>query len=177
MVLTDMAEQQLLPAWARPLPKHPTASGFVLRDGRLLLVFHRKHQVWIYPGGHVEKDETPDEACLREIREETGLSCRITSPRNPSLGMPGMVEVLHTPWMVLCERIPARGEEPEHCHIDFAYLCEPLPGQDRLTQDQRETDGIGWFSLEELTPSLPLFPDFRRQATILLTSLRARRMD
>src|SRR5664279_6195942 len=73
---------ELLPSWARRLPKHFTASGFVLRDDCILLVNHRKHRVWIYPGGHVEPDETPDEACLREIFEETGVHCRIVSPRD-----------------------------------------------------------------------------------------------
>ena len=58
---------ELLPSWARLLPKHFTASGFVLRDDRILLVNHRQHRVWIYPGGHVQPNETPDEACLREI--------------------------------------------------------------------------------------------------------------
>ncbi len=156
-----------LPAWARKLPKHFTSSGFVLQDNRILLVNHRKHRVWIYPGGHVEPNETPDEACLREIVEETGVACRIVSLRDETLGEPDVVEVLHIPWMVLCERIPA-GTEPEHCHIDFAYVCEPLPGEGAyLTEDARETEGVGWFTLEE-TSSLSLFPDFRRQITKLL---------
>jgi ADP-ribose pyrophosphatase YjhB (NUDIX family) len=156
-----------LPAWAQKLPKHFTASGFVLQDNRILLVNHRKHRVWIYPGGHVNPNETPDEACLREIFEETGVRCRIVSPSDETLGEPDVVEVLHVPWMVLCERIPA-GAEPEHCHIDFAYVCEPLSGEGAyLTEDTRETEGIGWFTLEE-TATLSLFPDFRRQITKLL---------
>jgi 8-oxo-dGTP pyrophosphatase MutT (NUDIX family) len=160
---------ELLPPWARSLPKHFTASGFVIQDGRILLVNHRKHGVWIYPGGHVEPDETTDEACLREVLEETGIHCRIVSPRDESLGEPEVVEVLHIPWMVLCERIPAGNDQPEHCHIDYAYVCEPLPGESGLlAQDARETNGIGWFSLAELT-SLELFPDFRRQTAKLLT--------
>ena len=159
---------ELLPSWAKLLPKHFTASGFVLRDGRILLINHRKHHVWIYPGGHVEPNETPDEACLREIFEETGVRCRIVSPRDETLGEPGVVEVLRVPWMVLCERIPT-GTEPEHCHIDFAYVCEPLPGEGtHLAEDTRETEGIGWFTLEEMGP-LNLFPDFRRQVTKLLS--------
>ena len=166
-IASSIAMTELLPSWARRLPKHFTASGFVLRDDRILLVNHRKHRVWIYPGGHVEPNETPDEACLREIFEETGVHCRIVSPRDETLGEPGVVEVLHVPWMVLCERIPT-GAEPEHCHIDFAYICEPLPGEGaHLTEDTRETEGIGWFTLEEMG-SLNLFPDFRRQVTKLL---------
>ena len=169
MTGTPGALPTLLPVWAQGLPKHFTASGFVLRNGRILLVNHRKHRVWIYPGGHVEPNETPDEACVREVFEETGIRCGIVSPRDESLGEPGVVEVLHVPWMVLCERIPA-GTEPEHCHIDFAYVCEPLPGQgSTLAEDTRETDGIGWFTLAEAL-QLPLFPDFRRQIAKLLST-------
>ena len=112
---------------------------------------------------------TPDEACVREVYEETGIRCRIVSPRDESLGELGIVEVLHIPWMVLCERIPA-GAEPEHCHIDFAYVCEPMPHEGTiLAEDVQETDGIGWFTLAE-AQQLPLFPDFRRQITRLLSS-------
>ena len=37
------------------------------------------HQMWIPAGGHVEHGETLEEACVREIKEETGLS--INDPR------------------------------------------------------------------------------------------------
>jgi hypothetical protein len=37
-----------------------------------------------------------------------------------------------------------------------------------LTEDTRETEGIGWFTLKEMD-SLNLFPDFRRQVTKLLS--------
>jgi len=163
----------LLPAWAQKLPRHFTASAFVVSGDRALLVNSRKLGVWIYPGGHVEPNETPDEACLREVYEETGVRCRIVSPADESLGEPGVVAVLHQPWMILCERIPA-GSDPEHCHIDLAYVCEPLPGEgDCLHEDARETQGIGWFTLDEMS-NLKLFPDFRRQVTKLLTERKHR---
>ena len=45
MTGTPGALPTLLPVWAQGLPKHFTASGFVLRNGRILLVNHRKHHV------------------------------------------------------------------------------------------------------------------------------------
>ena len=57
-------------------PGHVTASAFVLHpDGdRMLLIFHRKLQRWLQPGGHVEPgDATPWAAAAREVEEETGL--------------------------------------------------------------------------------------------------------
>jgi 8-oxo-dGTP diphosphatase len=37
-----------------------------------LFVRHQRRDTWEIPGGHIEKDETPDEAAGRELSEETG---------------------------------------------------------------------------------------------------------
>jgi 8-oxo-dGTP diphosphatase len=41
-------------------------------DGRWILVRHHKRDTWEIPGGHIENDETSDEAAKRELMEETG---------------------------------------------------------------------------------------------------------
>ena len=40
--------------------------------GKWVLVRHHKRSTWEIPGGHIEKDETADEAARRELMEETG---------------------------------------------------------------------------------------------------------
>ena len=51
------------------------ASGAVLlRDGRLLLLHEPAEDRWCLPKGHVDSGESLEQAALREIREETGLS-------------------------------------------------------------------------------------------------------
>jgi 8-oxo-dGTP diphosphatase len=37
------------------------ASGVLIRDGRVLMIRHRRLGVYLYPGGHVENGETPIE--------------------------------------------------------------------------------------------------------------------
>ena len=37
-----------------------------------IYVRHHKRTTWEIPGGHIEKDETADEAARRELMEETG---------------------------------------------------------------------------------------------------------
>lgn len=32
---------------------------------------------WHFPGGHIDKDEEPEEAIIREVKEETGLDCKV----------------------------------------------------------------------------------------------------
>ena len=43
------------------LEKHFTASALIIDNGKVLLLHHKKLGVWLYPGGHIEKNETPDQ--------------------------------------------------------------------------------------------------------------------
>jgi 8-oxo-dGTP diphosphatase len=66
------------PAAAAPVPRIPCV-GAVIRDdnGRLLMIL-RGHDpgrgLWSIPGGRIEPAETAEEAVVREVREETGLT-------------------------------------------------------------------------------------------------------
>ena len=40
----------------------------------------QKEKRWTFPKGHPENKETPEEAALREVREETGWACQIQEP-------------------------------------------------------------------------------------------------
>ena len=46
--------------------------GIVVADGRLLVSHERKADCYFIPGGGLEEGETPEECCIRELREETG---------------------------------------------------------------------------------------------------------
>ena len=43
----------------------------------VLLIKRRDVPVWVLPGGGIEPEETPEEAILREILEETGFTVKI----------------------------------------------------------------------------------------------------
>jgi ADP-ribose pyrophosphatase YjhB (NUDIX family) len=70
------------------------AAGVVFsHDGGILLVqraIHPSYGKWVFPGGYVDRGETPEAAALREVCEESGLAVRLTrllgvysSPGNP----------------------------------------------------------------------------------------------
>lgn len=61
---------------------HPLGSLSPLRfvvvcafeNGRMLLSWHRGHRAWETQGGHIEANETPEEAARRELYEESGVT-------------------------------------------------------------------------------------------------------
>jgi len=51
------------------------------REPQVLLVTAKRNpRNWIFPKGHIEKGERPEEAALRETREEAGVSARLIGP-------------------------------------------------------------------------------------------------
>ncbi|MDE2143958.1 MAG: NUDIX domain-containing protein, partial [Elusimicrobia bacterium] len=55
-------------------------SAYAVREGKVLLIKHKKLGLWLAPGGHIDEGETPDEAALRELKEETGLEADFAVP-------------------------------------------------------------------------------------------------
>ena len=54
------------------------AGGIVVDEsGRVAIVHRPRYDDWSLPKGHLETGETAEDAALREVFEETGLSCRI----------------------------------------------------------------------------------------------------
>jgi len=139
-----------------------TASGLVLTaDRKILLVEHAKLGVWLYPGGHVELDETPDEATCREILEETGLKVKIIGSTNDALSNAGLdVKVLHTPYLVWRQRIP-EGDR-YHFHTDLVYVCclSVPDAKSEIVPQPSEIDAARFFTQAEID-DVATFDNFR----------------
>lgn len=115
------------------------ATGIVVHDDKVVLLFHRKLQRWLPPGGHIEAHELPDVAAVREVFEETGLRVEIIADYEPA----GFDHALPRPAGIQLEDI-----EPGHQHVDLIYFARPIDSTRIVSND--ESEAIGWYTLEEM---------------------------
>ena len=123
-----------------------TVAIFVVRDGKVLVVHHRKLGKWLPLGGHVELDEDPEQAALREAREESGLEVELVGERPPTTE-PG-TRALVAPRFLDIHHI-----HDGHEHVGMIYWARPLGGE--LRRAEAEHHEIRWCSAAELDALRP----------------------
>lgn len=115
------------------------AGAVVCREGKILLQRRSDNAAWGLPGGILELDETYEEAALREVREETGLTVRLTA----------LLGIYHNYDMMW--------PNGDRAHtIGAIYTAVILSGEPRIDEESLE---LRFFAQEEL-PEL-CFPDHR----------------
>jgi 8-oxo-dGTP pyrophosphatase MutT (NUDIX family) len=118
-----------------------TVAIFVVRDAKILLIHHRRLNKWLPLGGHIELDEDPEIAALREAREESGFEVELIGERPPTTE-PG-TRALIAPRFLDIHKIT-----DTHRHIGMIYWARPKSGAMALAPEEHHD--IGWFSSEDL---------------------------
>jgi 8-oxo-dGTP pyrophosphatase MutT (NUDIX family) len=169
-----------------------TAAGFLIHKDKVLFIKHKKLGIWFCPGGHIDEGELPHQAAEREFWEETGVRVKAvdylyncTSKEVEYL--PNPVETsLH--WVSrenYQSRIKSKNKNkkvktklwPKGCeqHLGYLFIVEPIAGVN-FKQNIEETDGIGWFSLEEVM-ELETTDDVRDESKHIFEVVRKYKQD
>jgi ADP-ribose pyrophosphatase YjhB (NUDIX family) len=127
--------------------KHFTVSIFIVCKDKVLLHSHKKYGILLPIGGHLETNELPEEACIREAREETGLEIDLY---NADIGSPftNDFEESNVKFIVRPMHMIYGQADSDHYHIDFNYYATTNSYQVNLLED--ESNLIYWYTKEEL---------------------------
>ena len=123
-----------------------TVAILVVRDAKVLVIHHRNLNRWLPLGGHIELDEDPEAAALREAKEESGLDVELLGERPPTTA-PG-TRALIAPRFLDIHRIT-----DSHQHIGMIYWARPRNGT--LTLAASEHHDIRWCSSTDLDTLQP----------------------
>lgn len=116
-------------------PDTHLVSYFVIANSemdQILLVDHKKAELWLPPGGHVEPGEDPMETVRREAKEELGIEAEF---------------LFHEP--ILLTVTKTVGNVAKHTDVSLWYLLKGDPNQ-ALNFDPDEFHQIRWFGINEI---------------------------
>src|SRR5581483_111070 len=119
-----------------------TVSIFIVQDKKVLFIFHKQLNKWLPIGGHIELDENPEQAALREAREESGLEVELVGTRPPLSPEPGFIPLLQPTYMDV-----HLIKEP-HWHIGMVYFAKVKAG--KVTLNTEEHRDIRWMTEQDL---------------------------
>jgi len=111
--------------------RHVVVDAIVVKDGKIFLIRRGPHLTnggkWAIPGGFLDRDETLEQAVIRELKEETGLKARSVK-------------------LFKFTDNPARKNEDRQ-NVAFVYIVE-ASGQ--IEFDLHEVTDAKWFDINNL---------------------------
>lgn len=112
--------------------------GYIFYEDKVLLIHHKKLNLWLPVGGHIDEGEIPDEALIREIKEEVGLEVDLPKPSLEGKYVKGLA----TPFNVNLHSVG------DHDHCGLYYICKAK--NNNIILNKEELNNFKWFSKEEL---------------------------
>jgi 8-oxo-dGTP diphosphatase len=143
-----------------------TVDVFIVHQNKVLLRKHDKYKIWLGVGGHIELDEDPTQAAIREVQEEVGLDIvlydgnRIFSKNTPNYNE------LIPPMFLNRHRI-----NPAHEHVSLIYFAKS--NTDKLILSETEkSEECRWFTASEIESSKDFNEEVRFYALKALETLK-----
>ena len=121
-----------------------TVDVFVVYKDKVLIRKHDKYDKWLAVGGHIELDEDPNQAAIREVKEEAGLDVILVGEKPVFKSENNSYKELISPRYMNVHDI-----NPAHKHISLIYFAKS--NSDKVIDEGREqSKGYKWFSKHDL---------------------------
>ena len=120
-----------------------TSESFIVYKNKVLLRKHDKYKIWLSVGGHIELDEDPIQAAVREVKEEVGLNVKIKDDMTFRMKSSDYTELIPPKFM------NRHKINDQHEHISLVYFAVPDSDEVKVGGDDKSNEWK-WFSNEEL---------------------------
>ncbi len=143
-----------------------TAGVYIVYKNKVLIRLHEKYNIWIHVGGHVELDEDPVMAAIRECKEEVGLDVTIFDSNPNPEEMEPHERYLPSPVHMNIHYVGGT----THQHIDLIYYAESTTNK---VIPENATDQWLWLTKEEVKEHAQMSPKIKSYALGALAAIRS----
>lgn len=148
-----------------------TADVFVVYRDKVLFRFHDKHKIWLVPGGHIEVNELPEDAAVREVNEETGLEVTLYQADDVPVfesadGVSADYRELSRPLFMNIHAV-----SDAHRHISLVYAAKAESDEIIEPEGAEKSGGCLWLTREELAAHPDIHPSMKRYGLAALDLL------
>ncbi|MDZ4993453.1 NUDIX domain-containing protein [Clostridium perfringens] len=131
------------------MDRHFTVSVFIVCKDKVLLHLHKKAKKILPLGGHIEINELPEEACIREAKEEAGL--KITLYNHIDINLKKSCDLSGEKLLVNPIHTILGDVSTNHSHIDFVYYA--TTNSFETFPENGESKILKWYNKETLNNS------------------------
>jgi 8-oxo-dGTP pyrophosphatase MutT (NUDIX family) len=120
-----------------------TVEVFIVYGNKVLLRRHDKYKIWLSVGGHIELDEDPNQAALREVKEEVGLDVVLLDRRTLKINNLKYKELIPPKFL------NRHYINDNHEHVTMVYFAVSKTDKINLSEEEKSEE-VRWFTKEEL---------------------------
>ena len=121
-----------------------TSEALIVYKDKVLLRKHDKYYIWLSVGGHIELDEDPNEAVIREVKEEVGLNIELYRQHYIPIFSEENYKELIPPIFMNRHRI-----NENHEHVTGVYFARAFTDKLILSEKEKSKE-CRWFTSQDL---------------------------
>jgi non-canonical purine NTP pyrophosphatase (RdgB/HAM1 family) len=137
---------------------HYTVAVFVIHEEKLLLLKQDRSSFWLLPGGHIEDNELPHEAAIRELKEETGLDIELLQKPDEKARTKIATPL---PKPITMQLLPCRNKRD----VSIYYTAKVISGELKTDFESKEAK---WFTKKEIQADPLIGPNTKYYAKKIL---------
>lgn len=118
--------------------------GVIIKDGKFLILHRHDYDSWDLPGGKVEKNESPKDALVREIEEETRLKVNVKEACGVFLFIGTVSKKQYVLTNIACEYVDGEVQLSDE-HDSYKWISQEEINKYNILNEQARNELVSYF--------------------------------